>query len=142
MRFENRTTHCNIAIAISRTERLLDWDESPLQNEVYFKNDFRFNSGTGASIAHKLCTNNLPPVCVFIYRPFNPWTKAIAYFDGKAIHFNIRKLPFLTVEQITGTLLHEYAHYCGFTHGNNFKTKEKCLYSVPYYLSENVSRWL
>jgi hypothetical protein len=142
VKFENRTNNENIKRAIFVAHDMLQPD-TDMYDSVFYKDDWKYDGiKQGSHVIYNLIDIKRPVAQVFTYKPFNPWTSAIAYFDGKAIHFNIRKLPFLTVEQITGTLLHEYAHYCGFTHGNNFKTKEKCLYSVPYFLSENVSRWL
>jgi hypothetical protein len=75
--------------------------------------------------------------------PFNPFTKAIAMTDGDgSIHFNIYKLKSGAVADLVATICHEYGHLCGFGHGNNYKTNYKCEWSLPYYLSENVSRWL
>lgn len=142
MRFENRTNHNLISLAISRADKLLEIG-SVMTTEINQKTDWKYDKiSIGTQVTYDLALKKYPTLRVFTYKPFNPWTSAIAYFDGNNVHFNIRKLPLLGVVQITGTLLHEYAHYCGFTHGNNFKTKEKCLYSVPYYLSENVSKWL
>jgi hypothetical protein len=140
MRFNNKSISREISIATEKADELLNID-SVAMNEVWLKRDWKFTNINSSKIVEFLTRPRLT-VDVYTYKPFNPWTKAIAYFDGKAIHFNIRKLPNLSVAEITGTLLHEYAHYCGFTHGNNFKTKEKCLYSVPYFLSENVHKWL
>lgn len=142
MRFENRTVFTSISDAISKADKLLKIG-SAMTTEVNLKTDWKYDKiAIGTQVTYGLVLKKYPALRVFTYKPFNPWTSAIAYFDGNNVHFNIRKLPDLTVNQITGTLLHEYAHYCGFTHGNNWKTEEKCLYSVPYYLSENVSRWL
>lgn len=142
MRFENRTSSENIKRAIYQAHDLLCHD-TDMHDSLFCKNDWKFDGiKSGSEVVHNLIAITRLSIPVFTYKPINPWTKAIAYFDGDSVHFNIRKLPSLTVTEITGTLLHEYAHYCGFTHGNNWKTEEKCLYSVPYYLSENVGRWL
>lgn len=140
MRFENNVLDKNVSRAVFCANSLLQ-HESILDEAVYLKNDWRYDDiALGSSVSFNLMSDK-KPLPIYTYKPLNPWTKAIAYYDGKAIHFNIRKLSSLTVTEITGTLLHEYSHYCGFTHGSNWKTKEKCLYSVPYFLSENVSKW-
>jgi predicted SprT family Zn-dependent metalloprotease len=110
-----------------------------MANDLTMKTDWKY--GTKGDVLKTLLQER-EPIHLFTYRPWNPFTKAIGYFDGKDIHININKLPRLSNSDLVGLLLHEYAHYCGFTHGNNYKTEEKCLYSVPYYLSENVEKWL
>jgi len=140
MRFDNRTVNKEIDSAISSALYLLR-PTSKMIMEIENKNDFKFNSGLGEEVAKKLLELR-EPLKIFTYRPMNPWTKAVGYFDGESIHINVRKLPFMSIVDITANLLHEYAHYCGYSHGNNYKTKEKCLYSVPYYISENIGKWL
>lgn len=142
MKFLNMTTSKEIVDAIKLAEMLLV-PYTSLFESVNRKDDWKFDHiQNGTEVSWNLCVKQRSPIPVFTYKPFNPFTKAIGYFDGKAIHINSRKLPFMTTVEITGMLLHEYAHYCGFTHGNNFKTDFKCKYSVPYFLSENASRWL
>lgn len=140
-RFKNNTIHAKIDEAIRDAEALLD-PRSPMVFEIYTKFDFEFNSGHPVQIISKLLASKEPVVNIFTYRPFNPWTSAIGYFDGKDIHINVRKLPYLSHVDLVANLCHEYAHACGFTHGNNYKTEYKCKHSVPYFISENVGRWL
>lgn len=140
MRFENRTMSNEIMDAIALTGMLFN-PNSKMMKEIKGKNDFKFNSGNGAEVFLNLLTER-SPVKVFTYKPFNPWTSAIGYFSGESIHVNSRKLPFLTTASLTGLLCHEYAHYCGYRHGNNWPSEEKNIYSVPYFLSSNISRWL
>ena len=136
MRFKNCVIDPNIAHSISYAESLLKPD-SRMIKELQGKTDWKYNSH---NVVDELLKDR-EPVSVYTYRPWNPFTKAIGYFDGKAIHINIKVLENYNFHLVTGLLLHEYAHYCGFGHGNNYKTQEKCLYSVPYYLSENTSKW-
>lgn len=86
------------------------------------------------------------PISVFTYRPKNPWSKAVGYYSSGKIHLNIRKLPEMDKLDLIGFLLHEYAHYSGLHHGTgplrNYITEDKLKYSVPYYLSENVKKWI
>lgn len=112
-----------------------------MMNEILFKNDFKYDSGTGYQVAKKIseCSKVAP---VFFYKPKNPFTRAMGYSDGKAIYLNSRKFKDFCFNDLVGLLLHEAAHLYGFSHGSNFKTKEKCEASVPYYLSENVGRWI
>jgi hypothetical protein len=86
------------------------------------------------------------PIGVFTFKPKNPWSKVIGYYQNGKIHLNIKKLPFMTENEIIGFLLHEYAHYSGLNHGSgplrNYITEDKLKYSVPYYLSQNVKKWI
>lgn len=137
MRFINNTYDLEINRAIDNAEKLLTL-YSKMANDLTLKNDWKY--GVRGDVLKTLLIER-KPIEIYTYRPWNPWTKAIGYFDGKAIHINIKRLLMDTVD-LTGLLLHEYAHYCGYTHGNNYKTEDKCLYSVSYYLSENVEKWL
>lgn len=137
MRFKNNVIDKNVAHAIKEVESLLTPDSTMIK-DLSAKNDFQYESG---GMVHLVLLEQRQPIPVFTYRPWNPWTKAIGYFDGKAIHINITKLDKFDFKELCGLLLHEYAHYCGFKHGNNFKTEHKCKYSVPYYLSENITKW-
>lgn len=140
MRFLNNVHDKKVAEAIKDAERILAAD-SIMYKELMNKHDWKYDSGTSTEICLKLALvkNPLP---VFTYKPFNPWTSAIGYFDGKAIHINSRKLPALSHRDVVANLVHEYAHYSGFKHGNNYPSKDKNLFSVPYYLSSNIARWL
>jgi hypothetical protein len=139
-RFQNLTNQQKISDAILIAENLLSF-KSNMMTEIKLKNDFKYGSGTGENVFQELYKDH-PIVNIYTYRSFNPWSAAIGYSDGKAIYTNVRKLPSMSVVDVVGNILHEYAHYCGFSHGNNYKTEEKCLYSVPYYLSENIEKWI
>lgn len=140
MRFVNMSGKKELDVAIEMANRLLH-PSSEMMRELIQKNDWKYNSGSGAEVVTKLVAPR-PAIHVYTYRPKNPWTSALGYFDGKAIHVNIKAIPKLNAPQLAGLKLHEWSHYCGLSHGNNYKTKEKCLYSVPYFISENVERWL
>jgi hypothetical protein len=140
MKFVNNTIHKEIDQAIKLAESLLNI-ESPMIDSVRDKDDWKYNSGGSIAIASNLLKEH-SPIQVYTYKPKLPWSKAIGYFDGKAIHINSRKLPFMTTVEIASNLIHEYAHCCGYSHGSNFKTDFKCKYSVPYFLSSNVEKWI
>jgi hypothetical protein len=140
IRFQNRTAHHDIRLAITIASTLIS-EKSKLIAEIKTKNDFSFDSGTGLEVAANLLTTR-PLVPVFLFKSVNPFTSSLGYFDGKSIHINRRSIDKLSIVQLTGLMLHEYGHYCGFTHGNNFKTKDKIETSVPYFLSENIHRWI
>ena len=139
-RFENRTLDKSINAVIIKANELL-YPNSAMLRELIDKNDFKFNSGDGKDVVSKIvyCKKVAP---IFFYKPFNRFSKAMGYSDGKAIYLNSRKFKDFSFNDLVGLLIHEYLHMVGFNHGNNYKTQEKCLYSVPYYLSENVSRWI
>jgi hypothetical protein len=139
MRFRNCVIDKDIASAIVEANRLLSVN-SPMIDELKLKNDFKYASGSGEEVVKKLLAPT-EPVSVFIYRPWNKWSSALGYFDGKSIFVNVRKLP-INRADLVGLLCHEFAHYAGFNHGNNYKTNDKILFSVPYFISENVRKWI
>lgn len=139
-RFSNMTTQQKISDAIKIAESLLAYN-SKMLIEISKKDDFKYNSGKGVEVALELHTER-SLVKVFTYKSKLPWSKAIGYSDGKAIYVNIRKLPEMSVVDVASNLCHEYAHYCGFSHGNNFPSEEKNRSSVPYFISNGVSRWI
>jgi hypothetical protein len=141
MRFINMTNNESLSDAIQKAEKLLHW-ESDMILEIMKKDDFKYNSGEGLIVATDILVND-KIVPVKLYRPWNRFTRAIAMTNGDgAIHFNIYKIDKTDLASKVGTILHEYSHLCGFKHGNNYKTKEKCEKSVPYFLSSNVEKWL
>jgi urease accessory protein UreE len=139
-RFYNMTTQQKISDAIVIAEKLLEYNSAMLI-EISKKDDFKYNSGKGVEVALALHAER-SLVKVFTYKPKWVFSKAIGYSDGKAIYVNLRKLPEMSVIDVASNLLHEMAHHAGFNHSNNYKTQDKVLYSVPYYLSENISKWM
>jgi hypothetical protein len=134
------TTQAKISEAILIAEKLLDVN-SPMMNEIRLKNDFKYNSGKGVDIFLNLLKER-PLVKVFTYKPWYAYSKAIGYSDGVSIHINIRKLPSMDVLDVVGNLVHEYCHVASYNHANNYKTEEKVKFSVPYFCSENIKRWI
>jgi hypothetical protein len=145
MRFENRTDSVYLDNFIQDATMLL-LPHSKMTKELWHKNDWRYNSGTfGTVVLNKLLLDSAP-VSVHIV-PKKRKTSAVAYTQNGEIFLYDDYIVNGLRENIVGTLLHEYAHCQGFNHfsffgTSNYKTKAKCLYSVPYFLSENVSRWL
>jgi hypothetical protein len=139
-RFKNCTTNRDIDEAIAIAEMLL-LPDSKMMKELRQKNDWKFNSGNGERVVSEL-SKPRNVVSVFTYRPFNFFTSAIAFRDAKGIHFNSLKISQTDITSKIGTLLHEFAHEAGFGHGNNFKNQEKIDFSVSYFLSENVEKWI
>ncbi len=138
MKFVNKTNKIIIESAILDAELLLKPD-SQLMKDIFAKKDWKYNSGSSGDIFLNLLRPR-DPIDVYYYKPIYPWSSVLGYFDGEAIHLNYKKI--LNHKAIVGLLLHEYAHYCGYGHGNNYKSKEKCLYSVPYWLSENIGDYV
>lgn len=139
-RFDNRTLDKSINAAIVISNSILG-PHSEMLHDISNKDDFKYNSGTGDEIVNKIlkCDKIAP---IFFYKPFNPFTKAMGYSDGKAIYLNSRKFKDFSFNDLVGLLCHEYLHMVGFSHGNNYKTEEKCLYSVNYFVSENIGKWI
>jgi hypothetical protein len=140
MRFRNCIISNEIDHAVKQVEKLLT-PESTMIKELIGKDDFKYGAKYGADVVNKILEYR-DPINVYSYKPLNPFTSAVGYFNGKAIYINVKALSNFNFKELTGLLIHEFSHYAGFSHGNNFKTKDKCLYSVPYFLSENVDRWI
>lgn len=140
MRFKNCTLNENVSHAIKQVEKLLS-EDSTMIKELLGKNDWKFNSGSSEDVVKALLKRK-DVVDIYTYRSINPFSKAVGYYDGEAIHINLNRIKTFNFEDFCGLLLHEYSHHCGFSHGSNFKSKEKTLFSVPYFLSENITRWV
>ena len=140
MRFQNNVIDKKVAEAVKDAEALF-LPSSLMMQELRLKNDFKYNSGSGEEIYQRVLSHEIA-LPVFTYKPVWRFTKAIGYFDGKATHINILKLPCMKHEEVVANLCHEKFHQMGWSHGNNYKTKDKVLFSVPYFVSENIKRWL
>jgi hypothetical protein len=142
-RFNLCAVSTKLEIAMDEARYLLGYN-TVMMVELLGKMDWKYNSGTGLAV-HDSLLKERDVINVYVAPSKN--TKAVAYFQNGNIYIYQSYLDSCTTPELVGTLLHEYAHYCGFNHNSsfgtsNFKTKAKCLYSVPYYLSENVSRWV
>jgi hypothetical protein len=142
-RFNLCAVSTKLEIAIHDAQNLLNHNTRMI-NEIVDKQDWKYNSGTGLAVRDSLLKER-DVINVYVAPSKN--TKAVAYFQNGNIYIYQTYLDTVLFVNLVGTLLHEYAHYCGFNHNSsfgtsNFKTKAKCLYSVPYYLSENVARWV
>lgn len=140
MRFRNCIISNEIDHAVKQVEKLLT-PESTMIKELIGKDDFKYDAKYGADVVNKLLEYR-DPINVYSYKPINPFTSAVGYFNGKAIYINVKALSTFDFEKFCGLLLHEYAHYCGFKHGNNFPSQDKNNHSVPYFLSSNITRWI
>jgi hypothetical protein len=122
-----------MSMAIYNAERLLTAN-SELMKLVRNKNDFKYASGKGVDVVSGLL--NPVAVEVYYYRPWNPWSSVIGYTDGVSIYVNSRNK--LLMRELVANLVHEYSHIQGYTHGDNYPSEEKNLYSVPYFLSTQI----
>ena len=103
------------------------------------KNDWKYGAGTGSEVYFQL-TQERTPVSVYMAKG-NPKSAALGTYSNGVITFYEHYVERATIEELRRSLRHEYAHYAGFNHfssfgTSNYKTKDKCLYSVPYWLSE------
>lgn len=131
-RFISVDRHAILDTAMTHAEKLLD-EGSELLKAIYAKNDWKYGESLGQLVVFKIL--NCDSIAeVRFYRSFNPWSRVVGYAKGGKIYINERKAS--DYKTIVGNLVHEYMHVVGFTHGNNYKTKDKCLYSVPYFASE------
>lgn len=144
-RFDNRTLNTDfINQAITKANELLHHD-SAMMKELLIKNDFRFNSGTGYQVCEKIgnCTKVAP---IFFYKPKWRWSKAIGYSSNGEIYLNSYKFKSLTLADLVANFCHEYCHIAGFNHGTgttaNYPSEEKNKFSVPYFVSSNISKWI
>lgn len=85
-------------------------------------------------------------VTVLPWKPFNPFTSAIAttYKDRPGlIYINIRKLSSRNVSDYVATLVHETLHVIGYGHGSNSgQGKEPKLSSVPIAVASIAKEWV
>lgn len=126
----------NILEAIKLAESFLVRD-SALMTEILYKSDWKYRTPPMPMLAQMLFAEK-ETIKLFTYRPFWPYSKAIAYYKNNTINFNIYKLYKLSVKEIAATLVHEKMHQLGFSHGSNRITKDKLIYSVPYFASEFI----
>lgn len=120
-------------------------ENSDMIKYVRSRNDWKYNSGTGERVATELLKKRTP-VSVYVVKKTRK-TSAIAYFQNGDIYLYADYLEAADEKSIVATLIHEYAHHCGFNHyssfgTSNFKTKHKVKYSVPYNLSDSIEKGL
>lgn len=139
-RFQNNVISQTMRDAVNIANYLLE-PTSPMMQDLALKNDFKYNSGTGIQVVEKLLKEK-PLLKIQTYRPWYRWSSAIASYSNGVVSFNVYKIESLDAVDMAGTLVHEYCHHSGLSHSNNYKTKDKSLYSVPYYCSDNIINWL
>jgi AraC-like DNA-binding protein len=143
-RFRNCIIDKNIPFAIERAEDLLSINSNMIE-EISKKTDFKYGAGDGSQVALNLVSKR-DPINLFTYRPWRK-SKAVGYYQNGNIYISLYALERFEIVSLVGLLLHEYAHHCGYNHNSafgtsNFKTQHKVKHSVPYFLSENVEKWL
>lgn len=139
-KFKNCIVGYGIDKAIKIAESLFHPD-SKMMTIIKYKDDFKYNSGKGIEIYNKIVSQNVE-LPVFTYKPKWPWSKAVGYYDGKSVYINQYVIQNLSQNEIVALLCHEAMHAHQFTHGNNYKTRDKVLHSVPYFVSENIEEFL
>lgn len=139
IRYHNMTTDDSVKRALLQATLLLN-DGSVMMQDLVKKADWKYGVLGPGDVYRKLFVEEHTPVAVRYYKPWNPFTKAVGYYQNNVLNINSRVKWDHT--SLVGLMLHEYAHHAGFHHGNNYKTQDKCLYSVPYYLSENAGKWI
>ena len=138
-RFQNSTVGIpKLVEAIRLAEDDLRHD-SEIMQALMNKNDWKYGVPSGA-FAYGELVKERPLVSVYVAQASRP-TKALGVYSNGVITFYAHYLETATVEEMRRSLRHEFAHYCGFNHlsfpgTSNYKTRHKCLYSVPYWLSE------
>jgi hypothetical protein len=137
VKYLNKTIYTGTLDAAIRDAEAAFLPHSDLMVAIRAKNDFKYNSGAGEVVYQILTTPIKTPIEIYTYRPWYP-SRAIGYFDGEAIHINLRKLPSMEHRDIVANLVHEACHAKGFSHGSNYFTQEKALYSVPYFASTYI----
>lgn len=140
-RFQNSTVGLPKLIEAIRLAEQDLAPQSEMMDAIYRKNDWKYNSGTGFNVFHEL-TEERPLVSVYV-KQGNPKSAAIGAYSNGVITLYEHYVERASVDELRASLRHEYAHYAGFSHisgpfgmTSNYKTKDKCLYSVPYWLSE------
>jgi hypothetical protein len=136
MYINNTLNNPKIDAAIILAQYLQD-PEQPLMESILVKSDWKYKTPSNPQLKEMLLSNP-SPITILTYRPIYKWSKAISYYKDGTININLYKLPYLTVWELASNLVHERMHHLGFSHGNNFKTKDKVLYSVPYFASEFI----
>ncbi len=115
--------------------------DSYIMTLVANKNDWKYPPMKfGKELVDLLCS---PPTVVpriFMYKPMWRFSKALGYSNGKDIYINSYRINSLKQEDLVGLLLHELFHLPPYncSHGSNWKTSDKCVTSVNYFVSENV----
>lgn len=98
---------------------------------------FNYTSENGLAISNKILSFK-GEIYLRQYRPWNPWSRAIAYAELPNIYFNSRK-------QMSGmdrveTIVHESMHLMGYSHMGNYVTRYN-LGTVPYKVSQMFRRY-
>lgn len=112
------------------------------------KDKFTHTDQTPEQVFNHIASNHKDMIIeVLPWRPFNPWTAAIATtFKNKPgkVFINVRKINQRSVADYVATLIHEAAHSSplNYGHGSNFNqgSAEK-LNSVPIWLASKAEEW-
>jgi len=133
-----------ITLAVNTAEMFLQHKLSVILGQ----SSFTFTDDTPERVFNHLASeftayqNGRAPILVEPWKPFNPWTSAVATtFKNKpgVIFINVRKINQRSAIDYARTLVHEWAHVSGYGHGSNSNqgSTEK-LKSVPIWLANQV----
>lgn len=105
--------------------------------------EFTHTKDTVVQVFNHIASNHKDMIIeVLPWKPFNPWTAAIATtFKNKPgkVFINVRKINQRSIAEYVNTLVHESCHLLGYGHGSNSpKGKEN---SVPYWLGVQSEEW-
>jgi hypothetical protein len=137
----NNTGHSKIDEAINYFFKVFPDVVGALAKLPLGDNDFTYTKDHNAGVVHVL--NNVfrsdVELEIKLYRPKNPFSAAIGYTaGGNAIYINERKLHTLTYLDYAGNIAHEFCHFAGYAHGDNYINAAKKK-SVPYAIGYLVS---
>lgn len=130
-----------IEIAVMKANEILNNTE--FLEFVASKHDFNLSNDHGTMIVEKLRAT-LQKATLVGYRP--PWWKhrsvyAYVMHDSDVIHMNSKKFR-RSIASLTGTIVHEYMHVIGYSHGNNTPKGSNRYNSVPYWMGSAAKNWI
>jgi hypothetical protein len=109
-----------------------------------FPTKFNFTSDSYLRVYENIISSSvfLPDrfVIVETYRPWNRFTKAIAYASKGTIYVNEYKLKYLELADYVGNFAHEFTHTIGYSHNGN-KVTQFNLGTVPYVIGGLAESW-
>lgn len=137
MKFKLLINDPKVSEAALIAERLLTIDSKLMK--AILNREFKYDSGPSPQIVTRLLEGK--PIEVTTYTPWR-FSRAVGMYDGQRINISTRALSWMTLEDVAGLLLHEFSHSVGLTHGNNFPSRDKDEYSVPYFISSKIKEFL
>lgn len=103
------------------------------KGDIIQKKDFDFTTDTLDQILRRLQEKVRLKISTF--QPDSNQMVTVAYHQGGTAYFNKHKLERTTCSMIN-TLVHEYMHFVGYSHGDNSPVGKEN--SVPYYFGNRA----